>query len=494
MPRYKGMTAGGRGRRPWNKWIARAVYLSIVLFLAWVVYWLSGILLPFVIGLLVAFVLSPLVTRLQGVGVPRWTGVLLVYSALVAAMVLFMNFLVPIIDVESRKFFVKFNVVLKKAPQMYDRLENGVSEFIDKAVGAAPAAETEVPVEVPYQDADWGFGPPVHKIPTVSPPGISVLDFLTFGSSDEEIAEAGLPDQPSVASVVMEGGEARLGGGDEEASNMTIRQLKPGRWGVDLGTSSVEVKRLGEGTYTISASDQAYETSRWGDIKGQVLTAMRSGLQNLSASLLTGFFTFFQGLVAGILDALIGVVVVFLVGAFLMIDAPRLLSVVRQNVPMRFRDDLDEFLYRLDGGLSGVVRGQLIICLVNGVLTFIGFYFFIREYAVVLAIFAGVMSLVPIFGTIISSVPAILVALSISFGHALGVLSWILIIHMIEAYMLNPNIIGRQARIHPVLVVFVLIAGEHLYGMKGILLAVPVTSVVQSLVQFAYSRVKPYVI
>ena len=59
--------------------------------------------------------------------------------------------------------------------------------------------------------------------------------------------------------------------------------------------------------------------------------------------------------------------------------------------------------------------------------------------------------------------------------------------------MLNPNIIGRQARIHPVLVVFVLIAGEHLYGVKGILLAVPVTSVVQSLVQFAYSRVKPYV-
>jgi predicted PurR-regulated permease PerM len=161
-------------------------------------------------------------------------------------------------------------------------------------------------------------------------------------------------------------------------------------------------------------------------------------------------------------------------------------------VPPRYRSDYDDLLGRLDRGLSGVVRGQLMICLVNGVLSGIGFLIFIPEYAIVLAIFAGVLSLIPIFGTILSSVPAVLVGLSISLGTAVAVLGWILGIHFIEANILNPKIIGTSAKINPVVVIFVLIAGEHTYGLAGALLAVPATSVVQSIVAFAYERARPH--
>jgi predicted PurR-regulated permease PerM len=177
-----------------------------------------------------------------------------------------------------------------------------------------------------------------------------------------------------------------------------------------------------------------------------------------------------------------------------MIDAPRLLNLARNNVPRRYRDLFEDLLHRLDAGLAGVVRGQLLICLVNGVLSTIGFFIFIPEYAVVLGIFAGILSLIPIFGTIISSIPAILVALSIGWGPALGVLAWILGIHCVEAYILNPSIIGHQARIHPIVVVFVLIAGEFMFGIKGVLLAVPITSVLQSTIQCVYARIKGQVI
>jgi predicted PurR-regulated permease PerM len=61
------------------------------------------------------------------------------------------------------------------------------------------------------------------------------------------------------------------------------------------------------------------------------------------------------------------------------------------------------------------------------------------------------------------------------------VLLWILGIHQVEANFLNPKIIGVAARLHPVLVVFVLIVGEHFFGLWGALLAVPVLSLTQSL-------------
>ena len=87
------------------------------------------------------------------------------------------------------------------------------------------------------------------------------------------------------------------------------------------------------------------------------------------------------------------------------------------------------------------------------------------------------MSLVPIFGSILSSVPIVAVAL-ISSGtfdlkKGLLVLGWIILIHLFEANLLNPKIMGNAAKIHPVLVVFALIAGEHSYGLVGALFAVP---------------------
>ena len=59
-------------------------------------------------------------------------------------------------------------------------------------------------------------------------------------------------------------------------------------------------------------------------------------------------------------------------------------------------------------------------------------------------------------------------------------LAWIIVIHQIEANLLNPKIMGDSAKIHPVLVIFALVVGEHLFQTKGALLAVPVMSIAQS--------------
>jgi predicted PurR-regulated permease PerM len=141
----------------------------------------------------------------------------------------------------------------------------------------------------------------------------------------------------------------------------------------------------------------------------------------------------------------------------------------------------DTLLRRIDRGLSGVVRGQLMIALVNGVLTGIGYYILGIPYWPILTLIALVFSIIPIFGVIISSIPAVLVALQVSVTSAFLVLAWIIIIHQLEANIFNPKIMGDAAKVHPVLVVFALLGGEHLFGLAGALLAVPVLSIAQSL-------------
>ncbi len=186
-------------------------------------------------------------------------------------------------------------------------------------------------------------------------------------------------------------------------------------------------------------------------------------------------------LLQGILHGLTATVLTLMITAFLLVDAPLLLGYVRSLVSAESQPGWDELVGAIDKGLAGVIRGQLIICVINGLLTWIGLMIFSVPFSLVLALLAGVCSLIPIFGTIVSSVPVVLMGLTVSPLTGLLILVWILLIHALEANLLNPKILGSQAHIHPVVVVFSLLAGEHAFGLLGALLAVPVVSVVQTL-------------
>ena len=85
-------------------------------------------------------------------------------------------------------------------------------------------------------------------------------------------------------------------------------------------------------------------------------------------------------------------------------------------MPEQYQLDYDRIVGGIDRGLSGVIRGQLVICLINGVLTYIGLLLFQVKYPLLLAGIAAAMSLIPIFGSILSSVPIVAIAL-ISSGN-----------------------------------------------------------------------------
>jgi predicted PurR-regulated permease PerM len=168
---------------------------------------------------------------------------------------------------------------------------------------------------------------------------------------------------------------------------------------------------------------------------------------------------------------------ILMVAAFLLANPQRLFGYFKSLFPGRLHDGYQEVLFEIDRGLAGVVRGQVLICLVNGGLTFIGMVVLGVKFPVLLSTLAAVFSLIPIFGSILSSVPIVAVGVTTGLGTGFGILVWIIGIHLLEANFLNPKIIGDATKIHPGLVVFVLVAGEHLYGVLGALFAVPILSV-----------------
>jgi predicted PurR-regulated permease PerM len=190
----------------------------------------------------------------------------------------------------------------------------------------------------------------------------------------------------------------------------------------------------------------------------------------------TGVFTFFMML---------------FLAAYLSIDATAIRAYAWTLVPPEWFPDVQGLAERIDRSLAGVVRGQVTICLVNGTLTLVGLVLFGVKFAFLLATIATLFSLIPIFGTIISSVPIVAVGLSQSWRTGLAMLLWIIGIHALEAYLLNPKIMGSAARIHPVVVVLALLAGERSYGLAGALVAVPVTAVLVACFDFVRQRAQP---
>jgi predicted PurR-regulated permease PerM len=218
------------------------------------------------------------------------------------------------------------------------------------------------------------------------------------------------------------------------------------------------------------------------------LEGMASEWQSMARAALGQVARGAQGFVGALVAFVFKLFLVLMLTAFLLADIARMRRFALQMVPTERQTSFELLLERIDQGLSGVVRGQLTICLINGILTLVGLLLLNVKFAFLMATVAACLSLIPIFGSIVSSVPIVAVGLLDSFHKGFLALLWIVGIHALEANFLNPKIMGDAAKIHPVVVVLALVAGEHFFGFTGALFAVPVTSIGLTIFKFVLAR------
>lgn len=163
----------------------------------------------------------------------------------------------------------------------------------------------------------------------------------------------------------------------------------------------------------------------------------------------------------------------------IVLDLSRLTQELKRLEKSKLHDfytESAEPVVRFASVLARAFRAQAVIAVTNTVLTLIGFWILGLKNALLLGTIVFFFSFIPVLGVFISTTPAVLVALNQG-GLKLAVFVIILVtvIHLIEAYALNPLIYGHHLKLNPVLVLIILYVGHHFFGLWGMLLGVPVT-------------------
>jgi putative permease len=185
----------------------------------------------------------------------------------------------------------------------------------------------------------------------------------------------------------------------------------------------------------------------------------------------------------GILPILEIVILVPFVGFFLIQEGPRFRDQLLSWVPSRYVEMVLGLMVEVDNSLGKYVRGLSLEALCVGCLAYAGFWAIGLDYALKIAIVVGLGNVVPYVGPVLGALLGGAVAI-FQWGTAAGVLKVLVvcgIIRFIEDWFIQTLVMRRAVRLHPVLIVFALMAGAKLFGFWGLMFAVPVASMAKVL-------------
>jgi predicted PurR-regulated permease PerM len=193
------------------------------------------------------------------------------------------------------------------------------------------------------------------------------------------------------------------------------------------------------------------------------------------------------GLLTEVVSASFDLLLVFVLSVYMLLYGQTIGRLIRRYMPDGDGTPADDYPTLIQSALARYVGGQLLFSLVMGATAGIAMYILGvlgvfpdgRKYAVVLAVFYGLMELVPYIGPIIGALPAILLALFTDPVSALWVALMFVALQQLEGHIVAPQIFGHTLRINPLLVIFALLLGLQLHGVVGALIALPILSILR---------------
>ncbi|MGY4743866.1 AI-2E family transporter [Streptomyces sp. ATMOS53] len=192
-----------------------------------------------------------------------------------------------------------------------------------------------------------------------------------------------------------------------------------------------------------------------------------------------------------VVEALTGILLAFFSTLFLLYDGKRIWEWTLKLVPAAARPGVAGAGPRAWATLTAYVRGTVIVALIDAIFIGLGIYFLDVPMAVPLAVFIFLFSFIPLVGAVASGALAVVVAL-VTQGvfTAVMTLAVVLAVQQIEGHILQPFILGRAVRVHPLAVVLSVAAGGMVAGIGGAIVAVPLVAVTNTVVGYlhAYSR------
>lgn len=419
------------------------IVIAVIVAALWLGYHLSAVFVPLLVALATAYILNPLVVKLQKRGMSRPKAVLLIFLLFIASSAAIGTWMVSsvVADIQS---------LSSEGQKMLDKLKADQGKWV----------------------ASWNKTVP-EKL-RLDP------DDDNFQKVADEVGERFFPTQSSVESPEASQARAQMVTARAELLSGFQRLDRNGDFLLqkeEIGDSELKAMDTGKDG-TVSADEWfarfgATVPKADGRTVSDGVVSSADRIVSVVGSGLSGLFT-----------ALLFITLVPIYTWYFMVGFDKVVAKVRDYLPGSQRPRLERILKEIDAMLRAFFRGRIVVVGIVSAATTIVYMIFGVQYAVLLGLMSGLGVLIPYFSMVVGWIPAIIVLLVTKqepWGAIIGVSVGFHVIQALEQYVITPKLLGDAVELHPItLLVGVFVMGS-LFGLFGALLAVPLTAIAKTL-------------
>jgi predicted PurR-regulated permease PerM len=232
---------------------------------------------------------------------------------------------------------------------------------------------------------------------------------------------------------------------------------------------------------------------KWGFVAGtpeQVASRIEGELFGRVGDFTGGMLGDPFALVSGVFGLVVTLFGAVFVGAYLLADSRRIKAAYLMVVPATYRHDARDLWNAFEHSFSRYMNGLLLDLLIQGALSALVLYLIGVPYALALGAWVSLTALIPYFGAWLGAIPAVIIAFTVSPLKAVLTLIAFFVIQQVEGNFLLPRIQGQALHIHPVPILLAVIVGWGLFGIMGMVLAIPALAVMRVLYDFFSIRLR----
>lgn len=213
-------------------------------------------------------------------------------------------------------------------------------------------------------------------------------------------------------------------------------------------------------------------------------------VQDVLVAYLPKINTFLYGMAGNLLATLANIAISLVLTPFVLFyflrDDMLFSRFVLRFVPNQFQEEATKILQDIDVTLSEFIQGQLTVAGIIGFFLLCGYLVIGLPHALLLALFAMIFYVIPILGTFIAIIPAILVGLNIDIAMVMKVIAVMLLAHLLEVNFITPRTMSNRLKIHPLTIILLLLAAGSLYGIFGLLIVTPTYAIMKVIIWNLY--------
>lgn len=225
----------------------------------------------------------------------------------------------------------------------------------------------------------------------------------------------------------------------------------------------------------VAELNQIYSANSLPGVKTEDLTAILS-------KQLDGILTSSVNLIFDTVNVVLNFLTVAVLSFYMLIERDRIKNNLFRLFPNLPKERVTKLAHKIEKQVGGWLKGELILMFVIFLVTYVGLTLLRVEYALPLALLAGLLEAVPIIGPILSAVPAVIVTFTVSPLMALGVIVLYILIQQIENNFLVPKVMQGVIGINPLLTILALLIGANFFGVVGAILSVPLAAILQVII------------